>query len=131
MSAPEGKDLVPAPPPPPPAETGWQFSFSLTRAEGAKAALPWHRRLTPLDLALAAAALAVFLVEPFAIHMLLTHYKVPLAAPACAPSQQVVVVQAPAEAAAPETPKGPEAGSDVITPLNERDPSSLIMGPGR
>lgn len=128
MSASEEKELAKAPP----VERGWQFSFSLKRAEGGSTdALPWRRRLTPLDVALLAAGLALFLVEPFAIHMLLTHYKVPLAAQTCVPSQQVVVVQAQDDGAGAAPPGVPESGSDVITPLNERDPSSLVMGPGR
>ena len=124
----------------PPSERGWQFSFSLTKTEGdgtGETALSWRQRLSALDLALIAAGLVLFLVEPFAVYMLLTHYKGPLLADKCAPSSHVVVVHqavdgGPAEHAAGGAPGHEEGGhSDVITPLNVRDPSALIMGPGR
>ena len=128
MSGSEKKERAKAPA----AERGWHVSFSVTRPEGGDA-VPWRRRLTPLDLALLAAGLALFLVEPFALHMLLTHYKVSLAAQKCVPSQQVVVVHSQADGAPGEQAVGQtaEQGSDVITPLLDRDPSSLVMGPGR
>lgn len=127
MSVPEKKG------PPPPAERGWHVSFSVTSSGGEAAEGRPPRRLTALDAALLAAGLTLFLVEPYAISMLLSHYRGPRAAEQCAPSNRVVVVEA-----AHEGPAGEEGveqaaghGSDVITPLNVRDPSSLIMGPGR
>lgn len=126
MSVPEKKEAAKAPP----AERGWHLSFTLTRSDGEAEEKP-RRRLTPLDVALLAAGLTLFLVEPFAISMLLSHYRGPRAVEACASSSQVVVVDAAHE---PPPAAGEEAvkeHSDVITPLNARDPSSLIMSPGR
>lgn len=137
MDGPDKKELVPAKGPP--VERGWQFSFSLTKTEPdgtGETALSWRQRLSALDLALVGAGLVLFLVEPFAIYMLLTHYKGPLTAGTCAPSSNVVVVHQPSEGlpdhAGGGAPGNEEGGqSDVITPLNVRDPSALIMGPGR
>lgn len=137
MGDPEKKELAPAKAPP--VERGWQFSLSLTKTEPdgtGETALSWRQRLSALDLALIAAGLVLFLVEPFAVYMLLTHYKGPLLAEKCAPSPHVVVVHQPQEGL-PEHAAGGAPGdaagqsSDVITPLNVRDPSALIMGPGR
>lgn len=126
MSVPEKKEAVPAKPAP--VERGWTVSFSvLSAAEGSEP--PARRRLTPLDAALLAAGLVLFLVEPFAISMLLSHYRGPRQAELCAPSTHVVVVEASPEGL-PQAAESPEEKSDVITPLNVRDPSSLIMGPG-
>lgn len=133
MSVPEKKEPAKAAP----TERGWNLSFSMTRAEGEAEAKPWRRRVTPLDLAILVAGLALFLLEPFAISMLLTHYRGPRLAEQCAPSNSVVVVDAvQAEQAGQEgvesaAGNAAEQGSDVITPLNVRDPSALIMGPGR
>ncbi|TPW20021.1 MAG: hypothetical protein FD126_2099 [Elusimicrobia bacterium] len=137
MGEPDKKELAPAKAAP--IETGWSFSFSLTKTEGdgtGETAASWRSRLSPLDLALLAAGLVLFLVEPIAVYMLLTHYKVPMLAEKCAPSQHVVVVHqqadGPADDAGGRAPGNEEGGtSDVITPLNVRDPSALIMGPGR
>lgn len=126
MSVPEKKAAT--------KERGWNLSFSMTRAEGEAEAKPWHRHVTPLDVAIIAAGLALFLIEPFAISMLLNHYRGPRLAEQCAPSNRVVVVDAaPAGQEGVESKAGDaaEPRSDVITPLNVRDPSSLIMGPGR
>ena len=136
MADPDKKALAPAKPGP--VEKGWTFSFNLTRTEGEEAgetALSWRQRLSALDVALIAAGLVLFLVEPFAVYMFLTHYKGPLLAEKCSPSSQVVVVHPPTEGlpeSAARTAPGHEegGGSDVITPLNVRDPSALIMGPG-
>ena len=137
MGDPEKKALAPAKSPA--VEKGWSFSVLLTRTgeeEGSEPALSWRQRLSPLDVALIVAGLVLFLVEPFAVYMVLTHYKGPLLAEKCSPSQQVVVVHAPTDGL-PEhgggaAPGHEEGGSgDVITPLNVRDPSNLIMGPGR
>lgn len=130
MSLPEKKEAAKAAA----TERGWNVSFSVTCSEGEAAAKPWRRRVTPLDFAIIAAGLALFFVEPFAIAMLLNHYRGPRLAERCAPSNRVVVVEAAqAGEKGVEVPAGDEAGqgSDVITPLNVRDPSTLIMGPGR
>lgn len=135
MADPEKLPAVPAKAPP--VERGWSFSFSLTRTEGedsGETALSWRSRLTPLDLSLIGAGLVLFLLEPFAIYMLLTHYKGPLLAEKCAPSPEVVVVHHPADGPPEHGAKaapGHEAGGhgDVITPLNVRDPSNLVMTP--
>jgi hypothetical protein len=137
MADPEKLPAVPAKTGP--VERGWSFSFALMRTEGDDAgetALSWRSRLTALDLSLIAAGLVLFLLEPFAIYMLLTHYKGPLLAEKCAPSPHVVVVHQPQdglpEHAGGSAPGHEEGGTgDVITPLNVRDPSNLIMGPGR
>lgn len=121
-----------------PVEKGWSFSLALTRTEDDavnETALSWRWRLTPLDVALAAAAFLLLVVEPFAVYMVLTHYKGPLLAGTCAPSHEVVVVHTPEEVQAVEhaggsAPGHEEGGSgDVITPLNVRDPSNLVMTP--
>lgn len=120
-----------------PVERGWAFSFSLARTEGedvGETVSSWRSRLSALDLSLIGAGLVLFLLEPFAIYMLLTHYKGPLLAETCAPSGDVVVVHhpvdGPVEHAARSAP-GHEPGGrgDVITPLNARDPSNLVMTP--
>lgn len=137
MGEPDKKELAPAKAAP--AERGWTFSLNLTRTEAdgnGETALSWRQRLTALDLALVGAGLVLFLVEPFAIYMLLTHYKGPLLAEKCSPSPNVVVVHQPVagppEHAGGSAPGNEEGGqNDVITPLNVRDPSALIMGPGR
>lgn len=121
-----------------PAEKGWSFSLALFRTEDdavGETALSWRWRLTPLDLALAAAAFLLLVVEPFAVYMVLTHYKGPLLAGTCAPSHEVVVVHSPegvqaVEHAGGSAPGHEEGGSgDVITPLNVRDPANLVMTP--
>lgn len=119
------------------AEKSWSLSFSFTRADGegtGETAVAWRKRLTALDLALLAAGLTLFLIEPIAIYMLLTHYKGPLPGHACAPAQDVVVVHAPVDGppehglkAAPGHEPGGQG--DVITPLNVRDPAALVMTP--
>lgn len=138
MGEPDKKDQPPAKPAS--VERGWSFSFSVTKTEGdgtGETAASWRARLSPLDMALIAAGLVLFLVEPIAVYMLLTHYKGPLLAEKCAPSPHVVVVHQPQDGGPPEhaagsAPGNEEGGSgDVITPLNVRDPSALIMGPGR
>lgn len=138
MGEPERKDQPPAKSAP--VEKGWTCSFSLTRMEGdgtGETAASWRTRLSPLDLALIGAALVLFLIEPIAVYMFLTHYKGPMLAEKCAPSPHVVVVHQPQEGGPPEHAGGSAPGNteglsrDVITPLNARDPSALIMGPGR
>lgn len=120
-----------------PVEKSWSVSFSLTRAEDdalGEPALSWRSRFTRLDLALAAAGFLLLVVEPLAVALVLTHYKGPLLAGTCAPSDHVVVVHQPQdgvfEHAARSAPGHEEGGSgDVITPLNVRDPSNLVMVP--
>lgn len=120
-----------------PDDKGWSVSLSLTRTEDdavGETALSWRSRLSPLDLVLAAAAFLLFVVEPVAVYLVLTHYKGPLLAGGCAPNQQVVLVHQPQtglpEHAGGSAPGYEEGGkSDVITPLYSRDPSNLVMTP--
>ena len=138
MGEPEKKEMTPAKAAP--VERGWSLSVSLTKSEAdgtGETAASWRSRLSPLDLALLAAGLVLFLVEPFAITMFLTHYKGPMLADKCAPSSHVVVVHQPQDgppdhAGGSGAPGHTEGGSgDVITPLTVRDPSAGNMGPGR
>lgn len=135
MGEPDTKALAAAKAPP--AERGWTFALNLTRTDGdgvGETALSWRQRLSPLDLALVVAGFLLFVVEPAAVYMALTHYKGPLLAGTCAPSQDVVVVHQPS-AGPPEHGGGSAPGyeeggtGDVITPLNVRDPSNLVMTP--
>jgi len=134
----DGDRKDPAPSKVAPAEKGWSFALALTKTEGdgtGETALSWRQRLSPLDVALVAAGLVLFLVEPFAVYMFLSHYKGPLLAAKCAPSSHVVVVHQPQEGGPPEHAAGSAPGfeeggqGDVITPLNVRDPSMLVMTP--
>ncbi|MBI3298995.1 MAG: hypothetical protein HYZ75_12565 [Elusimicrobia bacterium] len=121
--------------PAPPKTRTWSFSFSVTRTEPdgtGETALSWVKRLSMLDLALIAAALTLFLVEPLAVSMYLTHRKLIPAAESCASlqGQQVVLQQDYAPAPHASLLPGPEdREQSLITPLNARDPSSLIMTP--
>lgn len=120
-----------------PVEKGWSFSLALNRTEDdavGETAVAWRARLTPADLALAAAAFLLLVVEPFAVYMFLTHYKGPLLAGACVPDNHVVVLHKP-QTGVPEHAGGSAPGHepggqrDVITPLLSRDPSHLVMTP--
>jgi hypothetical protein len=135
MGEPDKKALAAAKPPP--AERSWTFALNLTRTDGdgvGETALSWRQRLSPLDLVLVAAGFLLFVVEPLAVYLALTHYKGPLLAGRCAPSQDVVVLHQPA-AGPPEHGGGSAPGyeeggtGDVITPLYARDPSNLVMTP--
>ncbi|TBR24664.1 hypothetical protein EPO15_03695 [bacterium] len=120
-----------------PVEPGWTLAFNLVRTEGdgaGETALSWRQRLTPLDLLLAAVGFLLFVVEPVAVTLALKHGKVALLAEQCAPTSQVVVLHAasggPPEHAGGSAPGYEEGGQgDVITPLNVRDPSNLVMTP--
>lgn len=121
-----------------PPSRSWSFSFSVTRTypDGTgETALTAAKRFSAADLLLIAGALTLLVIEPFAVYMFVTHHKGLVLAESCASGQNVVVYHAPTEGAAAQ--KGAAPGdpvgqnSDVITPLNVRDPASLVMTPGR
>lgn len=123
--------------PPGPPSRSWSFSFSVTRTypDGSgDTALALAKRLSAADLLLIAGALTLLVLEPFAVYMYLTHHKGLVLAEACASNPNVVVYHAQPEGGALQkgTAPGDPVGqnSDVITPLNVRDPSSLVMTPG-
>ena len=109
----------------------YTFSFAITRTapdEVDDNVVSVLRSFKPVDLMLLASLATVFLIEPFAIYMLLTHYHVPMLADRCPDSGRAVVVAS--QYPDFDVPRGPvESDQEVVTPLNVRDPSSLIMGP--
>lgn len=121
-----------------PASRSWSFSFSVTRTypDGTgDTALTLAKRFSAVDLLLIAGALTLLVIEPFAVYMFVTQHKGLVLADSCPANGNVVVYHSPAEGGreqkgvAPGDPVG--QNSDVITPLNARDPSSLVMTPGR
>lgn len=127
--------------PTPPQTRTWSFSFSMTRADpdgAGETALSWAKRLTVLDVTLIVAGLVLFIVEPFAVAMFLNHHKAPPSIESCASihGSRVIVSHTdgggPGDLSANSAPGDPYGHpGDVITPLNVRDPSSLVMSPGR
>ena len=126
----------------PPPERTWTFSFSVTRKDpegGDENVRSMVKRMTVLDFALIGGLVTIFLLEPLAIYMFLTrHGASPLLAERCGGSTRMVVVQgqggpdgADLGAQAPGSAVEDRYGGDVITPLNVRDPSALVMGPSR
>lgn len=80
-----------------------------------------------LDILLLLGLVTVFVLEPLGIYFMLSHHKGGgLFAEACRPNDNVVLV--PVDGGEPRTAEV-EDRQDVITPLNARDPSALVMSP--
>ncbi|MFA5141165.1 MAG: hypothetical protein WC728_18240 [Elusimicrobiota bacterium] len=106
----------------------YTFSFCVTRTDpdGVDNGLvSFTRGLGMVDIVLILGLLTVFVLEPFGIYLFLTRHQGPLSAGKCKENQNVVLV--PMEGGAGYRMVD-EEGREVITPLNARDPSSLVIG---
>jgi len=111
----------------------YTFSFSLTRTdpEDLEDTKAWSlRSLSRVDLMILGALAVVFALEPFAIYMLLTHYRGPLLADRCGDGARVIVTAAESPGAVGFGAEPIRPDQEVITPLYSRDPASLVMSPG-
>jgi hypothetical protein len=119
-----------------PAST-YTFSFSVTRSGAGLApgvrVLEYAKVLPTRDILLLVGAVLLFLVEPAALYWAFSRAPAEAAA---AHAAAVSEARAPADrpvaeksqdAAAPGGPPGED--SDLITPLNARDPSALVLRP--
>ena len=136
------KKVIHGPAPESPRTRSWAFNLTFTRSapdEGGETILALAHRVTPLDLVLILALLTLFIIEPFGVYLYLTRHGGLLSAESCAAGNPNVVVTHSAHGAPLTLESGTGGGSpgfevgganDVITPLNVRDPSNLVMGPG-
>ena len=108
----------------------YTFSFSLTRSGSGLAPevpmLEYARVVPTRDLAWLAAALVLFLVEPVVLFWLFHG----AGAPQHAASEQASLARAEAAALPEALPAALvyNKEEEVITPLNVRDPSALVIG---
>lgn len=112
----------------PPAEKTWSFSFSVTRRDpdGAGATtFSWMRRLRVIDAILLLAALTIFVLEPLAL-MWFFRDKLDRADASTRSAAHLLEMPSDPSGFATHDPL-PGPPGDVITPLNARDPSSLVM----
>ncbi len=107
-----------------------RLALSLTWTPRSGPRRRWGLAFDPLPWLLPLAVTAAILLAAFGTRFLPPSAFVPPAAQSSAPAPDSQAPKAAmASLPAPGHPHGEKSGGDIITPLNVRDPASLVMGP--